>query len=216
MRGQKTMLFASLLAGLAFLTFGAKTSKAIGGTKQSETATADIQFVGELLSHDGKGRLDVPWGRWIGPGLDTGANWFGLDLSKQKKLIETMRLLAGKRVVVIGRPEKRKVKDLQPHLINVIVVSAVEPIIEFQGRLTRKKILWGASTFDQENSFLCVRYWRDTWTITVHGRDYVLEFGSPNLTVRAGQLVGKMIIVSGTRDGTALKVVDLTAAEDKR
>jgi hypothetical protein len=104
----------------------------ISSAQSSEQQTKDrhayvlpriVRVEGELGYDDGIGPHIPEFGVWVGPFLQAGPQWYGLDFGKSKELQETAKRLYGKKVVVEGIPQVRTLPGFITRQINVILVT---------------------------------------------------------------------------------------------
>jgi hypothetical protein len=155
-----------------------------------------IRVEGRLGYDDGIGPHIPEFGVWVGPYLRAGDHWYGLDLGKDKELLEAAKRLCGKQVVVEGIPQVRTLPGLIQHTIDVIIVTRLKAAHEWdhkavsvQGKLT-KKLLFIPHIPD--------RYLGVQWELTVGGKTYVLDLPhNEQLWDRAETLAGQRVLVTG-------------------
>jgi hypothetical protein len=215
---KRTVLMAGLLASLGLPALAGQRSSAhdfLPG--KLAVPQFNLTLDGKLVYHDGWGPQIPEWDPWIGPALETGGSWLGLDFGKNRELLQQAAKLYGKKVRVTGRLEKRTLPGLIPHQINVLVVTVLRPIeagqqtiqVEVKGKLTRRieripdpDPRWGP----------CSWIVRQVWQITANGTAYQLDFaGDPSLLSTAGKLEGRTVILTGTRQGNIIQVRSLKA-----
>jgi hypothetical protein len=200
----KKMLFAALLGGL--VTLGADAQAA-------PDAVFILTIEGKLVYTDGSGPRIPEFEPWIGPGLETGGTWFGLDFGKNKKLFERAEKLYGQRVLVTGRLEKRQLGGLIPHTINVLVVADLHSL-PADGGILKKTVqveMKGQFLFRADHLDILLPDSR----LTVNGQTYVVNLGNNHdLWNVATAVDGHTAIVTGTLDGNTLNAVSIKPAGD--
>jgi hypothetical protein len=172
-----------------------------------------LTLEGKLVYEDGTGPHIPEFEPWIGPGLDTGGTWFGLDFGKNKDLLERAEKLSGRRVRVTGRLEQRQLGGLIPRTIYVLVVTDLQPV-KPDGGILKKTVhveMKGQFLFRADRLDILLPDSR----LTVNGQTYVVNFGNNrDLWRSATALDGHTAIVAGTLDGNTLNAVSIKGDGD--
>jgi hypothetical protein len=209
------VLVAGLLGCLTIPSLGGGASPAymIDAGKPNTPRVID----GKLVYHDGSGPRIDEVEPWIGPALETGGSWFGLDFGDNQQLLRQAEKLYGKKVRVTGRLEKRTLAGLWRQEIDVLVVSDVRPIeavqqtiqVEIKGTLSGRPMIDNPARIPED--LLPLHAWT-IWHITADATTYELDFGAArNLEALAGKLDGRTVILTGTREGNVVHVKSLKA-----
>jgi hypothetical protein len=187
---KKMMLVAGLLGCLTYPLLGGESPAAHNIIPGKPCIPPVVRTLdGKLVYHDGSGPQIPEWEPWIGPGLETGDSWFGLDFREHKELLKQAEKLYGKKVRITGRLEKHTLQGLIRHQIDVLVVTDLQPVeavpqtvaVEVKG-LLKLRIRQCVGT---------------RFSLTTDKGYFGLEFANEELRNLAGRLNGATVIVTG-------------------
>jgi hypothetical protein len=172
-----------------------------GATSLSAPCLPPVQRVdGKLTFEDGRGAQIPEWEPWIGPGVETPDDWFGLDFKGNKELAARAAEWCGKQVRVTGRVERRTLSGLIPHQIRVLVVSDLQLLDTVKKPVTVE--LKGQFVFRADRLDIL----RPDARLSVDGKTYIVDLGNNRtLWQHAACLDGHPAVVTGTLQGDTIR-----------